>query len=62
VRELPTGTVTFLFTDIEESALPSEQFAAQWADGRASNLDDLIAVALDELALVAEAEERAGAR
>jgi hypothetical protein len=39
-----------------EAGLPPEQFAAQWAEGRVSNLDDLIAVALDELALVAEAQ------
>ena len=33
-----------------EAALPSEQFSAQWAEGRGSTLDDMIAVALDELA------------
>jgi hypothetical protein len=47
------GTVTFLRARFEARLRP-EQFSAQCAEGRASNLDDLIAMALDELALVAE--------
>jgi len=44
-----------------EAVLPPEQFAAQWAEGRASSLDHLIAIALDELAVVAAAEEASDA-
>jgi hypothetical protein len=45
-----------------ETALPPEQYAAQWAEGRASNLDDMIAIALDELAVVAEQDDSDRAR
>jgi predicted ATPase/class 3 adenylate cyclase len=44
-----------------EAGLAPERFAARWAEGRASNLDDLIAITLDELALIAEADEPTGA-
>ena len=43
-----------LLRDRLEAALPPERFAAQWAEGRAVNLDDMVSIALDELALVAQ--------
>ena len=45
-----------------EAGLAPEQFAELWEEGRASTLDDMIAVAFDELAMVAESEEPTGAR
>jgi predicted ATPase len=38
-----------------EAGLLPEQFAAQWAEGRAGDLDDMIAIVLDELAVIADA-------
>jgi len=40
-----------------EAVLPGEHFAAQWAEGRAGDLDTMIAIALDELAAVANAAD-----
>ena len=59
--DLPTGTVTFLYTDIEGSTrrwerdvralraqLDSATLTAAWAAGRAMALDEAIAYALEE--------------
>ena len=61
MAELPSGTVTFLLTDVEGStalweeapeamraALGKTAFAAAWAEGRAMTLEQAIAYALDE--------------
>ncbi len=61
MAELPTGTVTFLYTDIEGNTrrwerdvrplcghLDAATFAAAWAAGRAMVLDEAIAYALEE--------------
>jgi len=45
-----------LFRQRFEAALPREQFDAWWAEGRASTLDDMIAVTLDALTVVAESD------
>jgi hypothetical protein len=37
-----------------EASLPRERFDALWVEGRATTLDDTIAITLDELALIAE--------
>lgn len=48
--QLPSGTVIFLFTDIEGSArlieaLGEEAFAAAWARGQSMTADELVAFA-----------------
>ena len=46
--------MTFLFTDLEGSSTP-DTFAALWAEGRTMTLDDAVTLALDGLAVIAEA-------
>lgn len=48
---LPSGTVTFLFTDIEGSTClwqeqPEAQFNALWAEGGAMTMEQAIQLAL----------------
>jgi hypothetical protein len=47
VRDLPRGTVTFLFTDARETC---GQFEAEWARGRALTREEALAEALSNKA------------